>query len=99
MTALAATFVGMLFVDTIGAVDPFGGKVYLPSPRVYLATFLLWGMLGFMAGFGPRASRLAGRLGSLTLLTAMVVGPFGPKAVAFLNGTASAFPATEEAAS
>jgi hypothetical protein len=92
MKSLAATFVAMLFVDTIGAVDPFGGKVYLPSPRNYLATFLLWGLLGLMAGFGDNAARLAGRISALVLLTAAVIGPFGKKAVAFVEGVAGGYP-------
>jgi hypothetical protein len=94
---LAATFCAMLFVDTIGAIDPFGGKVYLPSPRHYLATFLLWGLLGLVAGVGDRASRLAGRLSAVVLLSAAVLGPFGKKAIAFLNAAAKTFPATSEA--
>ena len=96
MKTLAATFVAMCFVDTIGALDPFGGKVYLPSPRTYVATWLLWGCLGILAGFGARASRLAGRIAAVVLLTAAVVGPFGSKAVGFLSATAGAFPATTE---
>lgn len=95
MKTLASTFTAMLFVDTIGAVDPFGGKVYLPSPRQYLATFLLWGIFGLMAGFGSRAARLAGRLSALTLLTAAVVGPFGGKAIRFLEGSTAFFPASQ----
>jgi hypothetical protein len=92
---LASTFMAMLFVDTIGAVSPFGGKVYLPSPRQYLATFLLWGIYGVLAGFGDRTARLAGRLSVVTLITAAVVGPFGRKAVAFLEGSTAFFPATD----
>jgi hypothetical protein len=94
--SLAATFLAMLFVDTIGAVDPFGGRVYLPSPRVYLATFLLWGVLGIAAGFGDNAARVAGRLSSVVLLTAAVVGPFGKKAIGFLEAATRSFPAATE---
>ena len=85
MRLLATTFFAMLLVDTIGAVDPFGGKVYLPSPRQYLATFLLWTIFGIGAGFGPNASRYVGRLSVVVLMTAAFVGPFGRKAVRFLN--------------
>jgi hypothetical protein len=88
MKTLAATFMALLFVDTIGALSPFGGKVYLPSPRKYLATFLLFGLLGLVAGFGERASKLSGRIGAVVLLTA-VVGTFGKKTLAFLEATAA----------
>lgn len=90
MKALAATFLAKIFVDTIGAIDPFGGKVYLPSPARYMATFLLWGILGIVAGFGPNAARVAGRIGAVTLLAAAVLGPFGAKAVGFLETVAHA---------
>jgi hypothetical protein len=91
MKSLAASFLAMLFVDTIGAVDPFAGTpTYLPSPRSYLATFLLWGLLGLVAGFGDSAARLAGRTGAVVLLTAAVIGPFGRKAVGFVEGVATA---------
>lgn len=95
MKVLASTLLAMLFVDTMGAVDPFGGKVYLPSPRQYLATWLLWGIFGIVAGFGPRAAQLAGRLSIVTLITAAVVGPFGAKAVRFLEGSTAFFPAEQ----
>lgn len=88
MNVLASTFLAKLFVDTIGSLDPFGGKVYLPSPRAYLATLLLWGLLGVVAGFGQGAARLAGRLALLVLLTAAVLGPFGKKFVSFLEAAA-----------
>lgn len=94
MKTLAATFLAKLFIDTLGAIDPFGAKVYLPSPRRYVATFTLWGILGLISGFGDGASRLAGRLAAVVLLTATVLGPAGPKIVTFLNGAAEAFPAS-----
>jgi len=92
---LAATFLAMIAVNTIGALDPFGGGVQLPSPRKYIATFLLWSIFGFAAAFGRSAAVLAGRLSAVVLLTAMVTGPFGPKAVAFLNGVTRFFPAEQ----
>lgn len=82
MKTLAATFVAMLFVDTIGGIDQ---RHPLPSPRRYLATFLLWGLLGLVVGFGERAARLAGRLSAVVLLTAVVVGPFGKRAVGLIQ--------------
>ncbi len=89
MKTLAASFMAMLFVDTIGALDPFGGKVYLPSPRVYLATFLLWGILGLVALFGAGPKRLARGAALLTLVSAAVLGPFGRKAVTFLDASST----------
>lgn len=89
MKTLAGTFMAMLFVDTIGALDPFGGKVYLPSPRAYMATFLLWGILGVVSAFGAGAAQFARGASVLTLLTAAVVGPFGRKAVTFLNASST----------
>lgn len=101
MKSLAASFVAMLFVDTIGAIDPFGpGKVFLPSPRRYLATFLLWGLLGIVSGFGPNAARVSGRLAGVVLLAAAVLGPFGKKFLAFVQGAAAVTaPLAQEATS
>lgn len=90
MKTLAATFVAKIFVDAIGGLDPFGGKVYLPSPARFMATFLLWSVLGVVAGVGPNASRIAGRIAAITLLAAAVLGPFGGKAIAFFKAAAAA---------
>lgn len=95
MKTLAATFLAKLFVDTIGAIDPFGGRIYLPAPARYLATFLLWGVLGIASGFGPNASRVAGRLSAVVLLAAMVLGPFGAKAISFLKTASALYPSSE----
>jgi hypothetical protein len=92
---LSATFMAMLFVDTLGAIAPFSRKVYLPSPRMYLATFLLWGIFGLVASVSDAAARVVGRLSLLMLLTATVIGPFGRKAVNFLNATTAFFPAEQ----
>jgi hypothetical protein len=90
---LSATFLAKLFVDTIGALDPFGGRVYLPSPSRFIATFVLWGLFGFAAAFGRSAATLAGRLSVVVLLAAMFIGPFGGKAVRWLDGVTRFFPA------
>jgi hypothetical protein len=82
---LATTLTGAIAVETIGAVDPFGGKVKLPSPRQYLATLVLWFVLGLAASVGPRTARAAGQLSVLVLLT-MLLGKYGHKVVSFLNG-------------
>lgn len=100
MKPLAATFLAMLFVDTIGSFSPFADRpTFLPPPRAYLATFLLWGILGLVAGFGDNAARLAGRISTLVLVTAAVVGPFGKRAVGFIEGATQALPATPEGTS
>lgn len=87
MKSLAASYIAMLFIDTIGGgVKPFDGvPSYLPSPRRYLATFFLWGLFGLVAGVGPRAARLASRGGWITVLTATFVGPAGSRIVGFLG--------------
>lgn len=87
LKVLAVTFVGMLFVDTLGAITQ-AGKAQLPSPRRYLATFLLWGILGMVAATSPRAARASAQLALLVLTTAAVAGPFGKRLVGFLNKTA-----------
>jgi hypothetical protein len=86
---LATTLTGAIAVETIGAVDPFGGKVKLPSPRQYIATVVLWFVLGLVASVGPRAARAAWQLSALVLLT-MLIGKYGSKVVAFLNTAAGA---------
>lgn len=88
MKILAITFIAALALRTLGALDPFGGKVYLPSPRGYVATWLLWFVLGLAAAVGPRASRLAGQLSALVVLTMLVTGSSGRKLVSFLNASA-----------
>jgi hypothetical protein len=85
---LGATMSGALAVQTIAAVAPFGGGVYLPPPRVYVAIWTLWGLLGLVAGLGARAERLAGRFSLLVLLSMAVLGPFGRKAVTFIDTVA-----------
>jgi hypothetical protein len=82
---LATTLTGAIAVETIGAVDPFGGKVKLPSPRQYLATLVLWFVLGLAASVGPRTARAAGQLSVLVLLT-MLLGKYRSKFLALLEG-------------
>lgn len=90
---LATTLVAALAVETIGAVDPFGpGKVYLPAPRRYLATWLLWFVLGLASATGAAGTRLAGHLSLLVLLTMVVIGPFGRKVIGFLDSAGRFFP-------
>jgi len=94
MKLLASTFMAKLFLDTIGTLDPFvPGSVKLPAPRSYLATIILWGLLGMASAFGPGPAKVAGRLGLLTLTTSLVLGRSGQAAVqlvSFLNKAAAA---------
>ena len=90
---LGTTFTAALAVQTIGAIDPAGGPVALPSPRRYVATFVVWFVLGLAADFGGRAARAAATFSGLVLLTMLVVGPFGRKALTFLQGVSSRYQA------
>jgi hypothetical protein len=92
---LAATMTAALAVEAVAATSPFGGKVYLPPPRVFLAIWLLWFILGLVAATGPRLARLAGQFSLLLLLTMAVVGPFGRKALDFLTRATTFFPTGE----
>lgn len=96
---LAATHTAALAVATIGAVAPFSSNIYLPSPRRYVAIWTVWFVLGLVAKMGARAGQIAGRFSLLLLLTMLVAGPFGTKAVNFLNLVAKLFPAQEVASS
>lgn len=87
---LAVTELGTLTVQTVGAFDPYGGETYLPPPRAYLAVWVLWGILGGLAELGGAWARWAANLSILVFLTSMVLGRFGPKAVAFLERVAGA---------
>ena len=96
---LGATLLAAIAVETIGAVDPFHGRSQMPSPRRYIATILLWFVLGLVAQIGERAARMAGQLAALIVVTMTVLGPFGARAVRFLNQAAHTFPAEQETTS
>lgn len=83
---LAATFLAAILIETIGAVDPLGGGPQLPSPRRIAATCTVWFVLGLAGSLGHTAARAAAQLSLLVLLTMLVVGPFGKKALTFLQG-------------
>ena len=75
-----------LTIETVGALDPFGPeKVQLPSPRTYVATLVVWWVLGLVAGIGPSATRAASALGWLVVLLRLVTPPFGPKVLRSVN--------------
>lgn len=86
---LGTTLTGALAIETIGAIDPFGGQTYLPSPRRYAATWVVWFVLGMIAAAGGKAADMAGQFSVLVLTTMIFVGPFGKKAITFFRGVAS----------
>lgn len=89
---LGATLSASLFVQTVGAIAP-GREIYLPPPAQYVATWVAWGILGFIASVSERMARAAAQLSVLIVLTMIVVGPFGKKAVSFLNSIAGRYSA------
>jgi peptidoglycan/LPS O-acetylase OafA/YrhL len=93
---LGATLLAAIALETIGAVDPFTGRSQMPSPARYVATIVLWFVLGLAAQLGERMARVAGQLATLIVLTMAVLGPFGKRAVDFLNRVATTFPAQQE---
>lgn len=76
----------MLTVQTIGSVD---AKRKLPAPKQYVAIAVVWSVLFLLADTG--LGRLAARLSVVMLLTAAVVGPFGARAIKFLETIAKRF--------
>lgn len=89
---LSATFWAMVIVQTIGSVDlPGYGTRKLPSPKQYVAIVVLWGILNLVADAGPSYAKFASKLSALVLLTGAVAGPFGSRAIGFLNLISHAF--------
>jgi hypothetical protein len=62
----------------------------LPAPRRYVATFVLWFILGLVAQGGPSAARAASRFSVLVLL-AMSIAVAG-KLTGFLDRVGELFP-------
>jgi hypothetical protein len=80
---LAVTFWAMIVVQAIGTVDfnprGDGQRVRkLPAPRNFVAAVVLWSLLGLFAELGPGQARVAGRLSSLVVVTAVFVGLHSP---------------------
>lgn len=85
---IESTFWVMVVLQTIGSIDmPGAGARKMPAPRQYVAIVVLWAILGLAADTGLR--RPASRFALLLVLVGMVLGPFGQRAVSFLNTTAS----------
>lgn len=80
----------MIAIRTMGALDmPGHGPRKLPAPRVYVAVIVLWSIFGLIYDAGQ--ARIANVMAWITVLTAMVLGPFGPTAVQFLSYISSNF--------
>ena len=84
------TFWAMVLVQTIGSVDIFtAGPRKMPAPRQYVAIGILWSILHMLAG--SRFGKAAAHLSILVLVTGLVLGPFGPQFLAFLNYVSGRF--------
>lgn len=87
---ISSTFWAMILVQTIGSTDIFtAGPRKMPAPKQYVAIGTLWGILHMAAG--TSFSRLAANLSVLVLLAGMVLGPFGPQFLAFLQFVGTRF--------
>jgi len=87
---LGTAFTFMLVLDTLGAVVGAGtSRPFLPPPRMYLATWVLYAILGLVSGFGPGAARFATRLGWVIVLGALL-GNYGKVFLSAVNATANA---------
>lgn len=85
--SLQASFWTMMALQTIGSIDmPGAGERKMPSPRSYLAVIVMWAILQLFADTGGSRGRLASSLGWLTVLTGMVVGPFGTQVSKLFTG-------------
>jgi len=90
---VAAAFWVMVAIQTMRAVDmPGKGERKMPAPRSYVAIIVLFGTLQVIASAG--AERAAGVMAWVTVLTGMVVGPFGKTLSNFYNVVADKFPVT-----
>lgn len=90
--SLQTSFWVMVLIQTIGSVDmPGMGERKMPSPRQYVAIAVTWIILMLIAGASQGARRATTAVGWVLVLTGMVAGPFGQRAVGFLNTVASNF--------
>lgn len=88
--SLGTSFWVMVLLQTFGAVDmPGSGNRKMPAPRHYVPTIITWSVLGVVADVWQE--RAAAAAGWVMVLAAMVVGPFGTKAVSFLTSVAQQF--------
>lgn len=76
---VAATYVGAIAIDSLGALTPWSGGVTLPKPSAFAATWTLWFLLGLVAAINARMERVAGQFSVLVLASMVVLGPYGDK--------------------
>lgn len=88
---LAATYIGALTIDTLGAVAPWSGGATLPKPSALAGTWTLWFILGLVAGIGDKAADLAGKFSVLVLASMVIIGPYGTKVTRALQFFAGLF--------
>jgi hypothetical protein len=87
---LSSTFWAMLLVQAVGSTDIFTpGPRKLPAPKQFVAIGVLWSI--FHMAEGTRLARPAAALSLLVLVTAMVLGPFGPQFLTFLGYVSQRF--------
>lgn len=87
---LQASFWLMLAVQTIGSLDmPGKGPRKLPSPRSFVAAIVVWAILGLVSDAG--GGKAAAAMGWVTVLTGMVVGPFGKGVLNFFTTISTRF--------
>lgn len=84
-----------MILQTIGSVDmPGSGPRKLPAPRQYVIVVVAWSVLELVAASGR--ARLASAFGWIMVLSGLVIGPFGQRAVSLLNTTAQQFGVTNQ---
>jgi len=88
--SVTAAFWVMVALQTMGSVDmPGRGDRKMPSPRAYVAILVLFGTLHLIADAG--AQRAASVMAWVTVLTGLVIGPFGTRLTNFYNAVANQF--------
>lgn len=89
-TQLQASMWLMIATQTMGAMDlPGHGPRKLPAPKAYVATIILWAIFGLGADAGLDRPVVA--TSWVTVLAAMVIGPFGKTLTNFLGTVATTF--------
>jgi len=88
--SISAAFWVMVFLQTLGSVDmPGKGDRKMPAPRSYVAIMVLFGTLHLIADAG--AQRAASIMAWVTVLTGIIIGPFGTRLSNFYNSVANQF--------
>ncbi len=83
--SLNASFWLMVFLQTLGSVDPMPGTGprKMPSPSVYVPVIIAWGVLQLVADAG--GERPASKFGWLMVLAGTLLGPFGKRLIKLFN--------------